>query len=101
MTKRKIAVILLLPAAILLEGCLAFMASQLGYMEAKEKYSKLYDNYKSGQREVNQPVKEFNDWIKEQPLNSNEIKVFKYRGVISSQDARDIRERETMEKPGE
>ncbi len=98
---KKAMLVLILAMAILLQGCVPFMAFQLGYMEAQAKYSKLYDAYKTEQENTNQQVLEFNDWLKDQPLTSNEIKVFKYRGVISPEDARDIRERKAMEQAGE
>jgi hypothetical protein len=97
----------LLCSVLLLQGCLAFAASQLGYMEAKSKYSKLYDVYKSDLEMRNskdaengldpQPILGFKDWLIEQPLRHNEIKVFKNNGVISDEDARLIKERQAME----
>lgn len=105
---KKFIIAPLLCAAFLLQGCAVFVASQLGYYEAKSKYSKPYDDYKleaeskNAERAENglppQPVKEFGEWVKEQPLTSNEIKVFKMRRVISEQDAREIKEREAMKK---
>ena len=95
---KKSAAIFLLCATLFMQGCLAFAASQLGYFEAKSKYTKLYDNYKSERVKANEPVEKFNDWIKEQPLKSNEIKVFKNNGVISPEDAKEIKKREAEKK---
>lgn len=81
---------------IFLNGCAAMIASQFGYAEAKNKYSPLYDDYRIEQGQKDEPVQEFNDWIKDQPLTSNEIKVFKIRGVISPEEAKAIREREGL-----
>lgn len=93
---RKNAAILFLSMVIFLNGCAAMIASQFGYAEAKNKYSPLYDDYRAKQDGAGEPVKEFNDWIKDQPLTSNEIKVFKIRGVISPEEAKAIREREGL-----
>lgn len=92
----KNAAILFLSMVIFLNGCAAMIASQFGYVEAKNKYSPLYDDYRAKQDEAGEPAKEFNDWIKDQPLTSNEIKVFKIRGVISPEEAKAIREREGL-----
>ncbi len=104
---RKLMIAGFLCSVLLLQGCLAFAASQLGYMEAKSKYSKLYDAYKTDIEMLNsknaengldpQPIMGFKAWLIEQPLRHNEIKVFKNNGVISDEDARLIKERQVME----
>ncbi|MGB4520438.1 MAG: hypothetical protein WBI28_00680 [Candidatus Omnitrophota bacterium] len=93
---RKNIAILFLSTVIFLNGCAAIIASQFGYAQAKNKYSPLYDDYRVQQDQTGEPAKEFNDWIKDQPLTSNEIKVFKIRGVISSEEAKAIRERDAV-----
>jgi len=95
--------ILILCTVFFLQGCIPFIASQLGYVEAKAKYTKLYDTYKIEQEEINMgreknglapvPVKEYRVWLKEQPLKSNEIKVFKNNGLISAEEAKSIKQR--------
>jgi hypothetical protein len=105
---RRLIIILLLCAAPFLQGCAVFVASQLGYYEAKSKYSKSYNDYRLETELTNaerantglppQSLKEFGEWLKEQPLTSNEIRVFKIRGVISAEDAKEIKEREAPEK---
>ncbi|MDI6606411.1 MAG: hypothetical protein QME65_04645 [Candidatus Omnitrophota bacterium] len=107
---KKFIIILLLCVAPFLQGCAVFVASQLGYYEAKSKYSKPYNDYRLETELTNaeraaiglpaQPLKEFGEWIKGQPLTSNEIKVFKMRGVISAEDAQEIKEREAMDQAG-
>lgn len=105
---KRLTAAMLMCSVLFLQGCAVCAASSLGYMEAKPKYSKLYDAYKleaentNIEREKNgepaEPVKEFKEWLKEQPLKSYEIKVFKNFGVISAQDAKDIKERQALER---
>ncbi|MDP2941838.1 MAG: hypothetical protein Q8N85_06290 [Candidatus Omnitrophota bacterium] len=92
---------LLLVTVILLQGCVAFWASQLGYQEARGKYAPLYDGYKLEQEAINlerskqglpaEQVLEFKDWLKEQPLNNREIRLFRTFGVISPQEADEMK----------
>ena len=105
---KKFIIIFFLCAAPFLQGCAVFVASQLGYYEAKSKYSKPYNDYRMETELTNaeratiglppQPLKEFGEWIKGQPLTSNEIKVFKMRGVISEQEAKEIKKRKALDK---
>lgn len=103
----RIIVILILISIPLLQG-LALVAGSAGYAEAKSRYSKLYGVYKSEIEKANiekeknglpqEQIKEFNEWIKEQPLTANEIKIFKNFRIISPEDARSIKEREALKK---
>ena len=105
---KRIMVVLFLAATLYLQGCLALVSGSLGYQEADSKYTKLYNSYKIEQENANierqklgvpaEPVKEYSDWIKEQPLSNNEIKVFKSFGVISDKDAAEIKALRKMEK---
>lgn len=91
-----------------MSGCIAFLASQAGLANAKAKYSKLYESYKEEQEEANScrlqsglavvPVKEYGEWLRDQPLSDNEIKVFRMYGVITSDEARDIKEKEELSR---
>ncbi|MFH0763205.1 MAG: hypothetical protein V1925_04890 [Candidatus Omnitrophota bacterium] len=91
---RKFIVIALLAALPLMQGCAVFVASQLGYYEAKSKYSRLYSVYESLQEEEGAPVQDYEEWLKEQPLTHNEVKVFVIRGILSKEEAQQIRARE-------
>lgn len=81
-----------------LQGCMAFLASQAGYQEANSRYSGQYNDYKLEQEKAEQPAKAYADWLKEQPLTNNEVKLFRIYGVITPQEAKDIKERQAMEK---
>ena len=71
-------------------------------MEAKTKYSEQYNNYKLGMENINlerekaglqpQPIKDFDEWLDEQPLTADEIKLFKkYNASIT----KDLKNNET------
>ncbi len=65
-------------------------------MEAKTKYSEQYNNYKLGMENINlerekaglqpQPIKDFDEWLDEQPLTADEIKLFKKYNVLTTKD---------------
>jgi len=105
---KRFSIIWLLCTVLLLEGCGVMLLAQAGYYEAKSKYTRLYNDYRSEMEKTNaarakeglapEAVKEFKEWLKDQPLTSSEIKVFKLRLVLSTQEAREIKEREALEK---
>jgi len=96
------SLILLAVLVIFLPGCVAFLAGQLGYQEANEKYTRLYDTYKIEKETINieriklglppEPVEEFKVWLKTQPLNNREIRLFKHFGVLSPQEANEMKQ---------
>jgi len=93
---------------VFLEGCAVGAASLAGYMDMKMKYAKPYNEYKAQAEKANQqrqsqgqatePVKDFNAWIKDQPLTNNQIKVLSNLAIISGPEAKEIREREALRK---
>jgi hypothetical protein len=98
----------ILCAAIFLQGCAVAAASLAGYMDMKSKYAKPYEEYRVKTEEANtlklaqgeqaEPVKDFNTWIKDQPLTNNQIKVLKNLAIINGEEAKTIKEREELRK---
>lgn len=70
-------------------------------MDAKSKYTGLYNDYKLGMEKINlerekanlvpQPIMSFEEWINEQPLTPEEAKIFKHN---KAQTAKEIKEQE-------
>jgi len=111
---RKFIAILLLFSMPLLQGCaIGVLAAGVGYavgqgrrgtavqMEAKSKYTGLYNDYKLGMEKINlereksnlptQPIMSFDEWINEQPLSPEEAKIFRHN---KAQTAKEITEQE-------
>ena len=101
MKMKMFAIVLFLSVLILLQGCMSFIASQFAYHEANGRYTRLYNDYKSEQEAKNlerdksglgpKPIMEYHAWLKTQTLTNKEIKVFEYYGVISKEEAGEIR----------
>jgi len=100
--------VLVLCMVVFLQGCMAFAASAAGYMDAKIRYDKPYNEYRMQVEEMNkerqtqglppEPIKDFNGWFKEQPLTNNQIKILKNFGIITPEEARAIKQREALRK---
>lgn len=98
---KKLMGVLILCLSLLMQGCFAAAAGSVGYIDAQAKYGKLYDTYKLERETINAemvkngsqpaPIKNFHDWLIEQPLKHNEIKVFKSFGVITPEEAKEVR----------
>jgi len=99
---------LLMVMTVFLGGCAVGAASIAGYLDMKMKYDKPYNEYRAQAQQANlqrqsqgqatEPVKDFNTWIKDQPLTNNQIKVLSNLSIISGQEAKEIREREALHK---
>lgn len=108
MRKIVLMFVILVPV-ILVQGCaVGILAAGVGagigmgrsgkakIMEAKTKYSEQYNTYKLGMENINlerekaglqpQPIKDFDEWLDEQPLTADEIKLFKKYKVSTTKD---------------
>ncbi|MDP2905245.1 MAG: hypothetical protein Q8O22_02945 [Candidatus Omnitrophota bacterium] len=100
--------VLVLCMVVFLQGCMAYAASAAGYMDAKIRYDKPYNEYRMQAEEINktrqtqglppEPIKDFNGWFKEQPLTNNQIKVLKNFGIIKPEEVKAIKEREALRR---
>ena len=82
---------------------MATLAGSVGYQQANAKYSKQYLDYKADCLSLNtanekkglpvDSVKEYKEWLKDQPLTINDIKVFHIFGVFSDQETRELKSR--------
>jgi hypothetical protein len=107
--KKILILLFILP---MLQGCaLGILAAGVGYavgqgrkgtaaeMEAKSKYTSLYNDYKLGMEKINlereksnlqpQPILSFEDWVNQQPLTPEEQKIFR---KYQSQTPNEIKE---------
>ena len=103
--------VLLLCMVVFLQGCMAYAASAAGYIDAKIRYDKPYNEYRMQAEEINktrqtqglppEPIKDLNGWFKEQPLTNNQIKILKNFNIITPEEAKAIKERETLRRAEE
>ena len=115
---KKFVAVLLVFAMPLLQGCgIGILAAGVGHavgqgrkgtakvMEAKAKYTEQYNHYKIEMEKINlereksgleiRPITEFEEWLDQQPLSPEEVKLFNKHGVLT---AKDIKERQEVEK---
>lgn len=88
---------------LLQQGCAATFGATIGYHSANSKYSKQYIDYKADCLSSNEArekkglpsesVKEYKEWLKDQPLTMNEVKCFHLAGVFSNEEARELKNR--------
>ena len=111
---KKVLIFLMLMSLSLCQGCaIGILAAGVGYavgqgrrgtaaqMDAKSKYTGLYNDYKLGMENINlerekaklvpQPIMSFDEWIDAQPLTPEEAKIFKHN---KAQTAKQITEQD-------
>lgn len=100
--------LIILLTSFLYSGCMATIACSLGYQQANSKYSKQYVDYKAEALSFNianeklglpeESVKEYKDWLMDQPLTINEVKSFHFFGVFSNEEAKELKNKIRMSK---
>ena len=112
---KKFVAILLLFAMPLLQGCgIGILAAGVGHavgqgrkgtakiMEAKSKYAEQYNNYKIEMEKINlereksgleiRPIITFEEYLEQQPLSPEEVKLFRKQGVLTAKDIKEQKE---------
>lgn len=105
---KKPVVISCLFVALCLQGCGVAALSVLGYQETKSKYTRLYDDYRSGKAMDNaensamgasaSSVLSFHEWLLDQPLNNRELRLMKTYGDLSPEEVDLIKAKRTRQQ---